>query len=1508
MKGVSFMKKVFLIFIIFIVNVIKPSLYCDEPTGVCGFDTTGQNQSMPLQGPQTVQLVVCFLDFPDGRINGIPPSTTEELNNVQNIDAVSLMGYLSNNGTDFTAIPNKYTYNDMWNYYFSQNTYLGEAHPDWSSHGYWGLPHIPSENPDIAKGWGSVKDYYLETSYGNVNIIPFQTHTTNSGNYNYGIVNNINTNNGNIYIKPIMLNREKGTNGYNIPNDYDTEYGSINQMLFDAKARLIYCHQLPQNNPDYIEFDINNYTGKIIYRFAGTMYHVGGLTDYLFGQNIILREKLVKNTKNDNQDASNCIIDGPWISCHELGHTFGFDHSYIGDYDVMNQGTPMKNCPSHFNILSKLRAGWINPSHIRIVRTAQDILDLPPSEYNGDCALVTIYGSPGFNNNYEHSEYFVFENRRMLTDDQNIKFDKKFVWNPQNIPDPQYYQFNGGCLVTRSDFKIISAYEQTPIEIVGSGHSNHFWGVPVLNNISGYRYMLDIDGRTVSSIPLRTGINVNNIYGDYNGNYLKFSPSWSFGEPPVYDFVLYGQSGLSNPLNLSGNIFIHQIFSNNSISNGITINIAPGTTLDFRNIHDTIATIYQGNLISNGTQNSPITFRGVGYETQDIKYRVRWSGIKIYQDSLYTYTEATSLKNCNFYDADSVCLYIDKNNANSALELQDINFNYPNSGISLNGGKTIFNRVNFNEFSNVNPINLGLLGAWYFKIGDLNIGTNENLICKDLNITTSENAPGRTYNILDIIQSDPNNKINVSGSILLRVPAAFNCDINISNIGQCTIQALNVNSVIDSTVIKFSQNHGITCQGILSISAHANDTLSFRTNGEGKWSGIVTSGSPSINISNARFMDSYSALKINDNRGDCNIQHCRFFRNYSTDLILSNYSFFTDILPLIDANIFEGIPLSGASIICQSGNNVQISSNLFTNIYTVGLFLSGSNSALVKLNTFEATLSSEYSPIGIYSYLSGGNFLCNNITSFSDGILLDNSSPSLYNNKIQYNGYGLYLTNSSNPIMAPSYGQGQTLTDAGFNQIHDNLNSEIFCNNITTALSLPYLYNGSNSIYDNHGGYLIETNYWGGTLDANDNYWAGDPAGRFYPDGSVIYNTYLTDPPSEPTCDPTLMIANNGNIPNEIILLGNANIDYYSGNYNSAINKYHTYINTINTTNKIFLPLSRIFYATSLGHGDFSGLESYYNLITQQYINDTIIHYRTNDLSIGSKVNQPEYEEAISDYTSVINNSTNWYSSHYANIDKANTIILMLDSLLNGYSDRPSGNNHQNHLNLPVSNIQVMLNNLIQSESTVRTNTKNNIADSKDNKANNLRIQKNKENFVLKPQVNVSKISFEDIIKNLNQIKNCLIKNFGSNLNKSSGMATKKELSTQLFHMSVYKMIENALLNYVSFERPLMRVKNEKGKKGNNLIDIPKTYSLAQNYPNPFNPTTKIKFDIPKESKVIITIYDILGKEVTTLVNENKKPGYYEAKFDGSNFASGVYFYRINAGDFNAVKKMVLVK
>ncbi len=92
------------------------------------------------------------------------------------------------------------------------------------------------------------------------------------------------------------------------------------------------------------------------------------------------------------------------------------------------------------------------------------------------------------------------------------------------------------------------------------------------------------------------------------------------------------------------------------------------------------------------------------------------------------------------------------------------------------------------------------------------------------------------------------------------------------------------------------------------------------------------------------------------------------------------------------------------------------------------------------------------------------------------------------------------------------------------------------------------------------------------------------------------------------------------------------------------------------------------------------------------------------------------------------------------------------------------------------------------------------------------------------------------------------------------------------------------------------------------IFSTPTSYSLYQNYPNPFNPVTTIRFQIPSRQKVELTVFDILGREVANLLNEEKLAGVYEVKFNASNLASGVYFYRLKTQDFIESKKLLLLK
>lgn len=120
----------------------------------------------------------------------------------------------------------------------------------------------------------------------------------------------------------------------------------------------------------------------------------------------------------------------------------------------------------------------------------------------------------------------------------------------------------------------------------------------------------------------------------------------------------------------------------------------------------------------------------------------------------------------------------------------------------------------------------------------------------------------------------------------------------------------------------------------------------------------------------------------------------------------------------------------------------------------------------------------------------------------------------------------------------------------------------------------------------------------------------------------------------------------------------------------------------------------------------------------------------------------------------------------------------------------------------------------------------------------------------------------------------------------------------------------NYYISTASFQTGAIFHTNNGGSVGveENPGMIPDKFSLSQNYPNPFNPSTSIRYNIPNRSQIILKVYNSNGKEIAELVNEIKSPGSYEIKFNAANLSSGIYYYKLTAGDFSETKKMILIK
>ena len=128
------------------------------------------------------------------------------------------------------------------------------------------------------------------------------------------------------------------------------------------------------------------------------------------------------------------------------------------------------------------------------------------------------------------------------------------------------------------------------------------------------------------------------------------------------------------------------------------------------------------------------------------------------------------------------------------------------------------------------------------------------------------------------------------------------------------------------------------------------------------------------------------------------------------------------------------------------------------------------------------------------------------------------------------------------------------------------------------------------------------------------------------------------------------------------------------------------------------------------------------------------------------------------------------------------------------------------------------------------------------------------------------------------------------------------------FRTKIVAFADDKLVEVTDINNHIIDSDNNGDTEVENATELPTEFSLSQNYPNPFNPSTVIRYSLFENGFTSLKIYDISGKEVANLVNEMQAPGRYEVKFSGSDFASGVYFYKITAGNFSDVKRMFLIK
>ncbi len=322
--------------------------------------------------------------------------------------------------------------------------------------------------------------------------------------------------------------------------------------------------------------------------------------------------------------------------------------------------------------------------------------------------------------------------------------------------------------------------------------------------------------------------------------------------------------------------------------------------------------------------------------------------------------------------------------------------------------------------------------------------------------------------------------------------------------------------------------------------------------------------------------------------------------------------------------------------------------------------------------------------------------------------------------------------------------------------------------------------------------------------------------------------------------------------------------------------------------------ISLLYFANTKLEDISANMQSLKTFLEQLIINHTqnLTLVRTSNYFIQKcKVHLHQYNSALDGYQDIIAQNPYSYEGLVASWDYASTLLL-------ANAGGALSSNEEDNLNSLVFESQFLVDSLRMKRL--------------------MNIDKyDKKVFTLDDRKTLIK-SVGDVLKDDRQKQIEKVKSLEEELNKSKGNNTSKvkqklEEVKNLNSLIRTKRPKDAEEYKIIINNDIEKLFPKKsGSDSNPQILVPATYAFYQNYPNPFNPTTKIAYDLPRDTKVKLIIYDILGREVKTLVNnEFKTAGRYITEFNGSNLASGVFFARIlvNEGkDFIAVKKMVLLK
>ncbi len=734
-------------------------------------------------------------------------------------------------------------------------------------------------------------------------------------------------------------------------------------------------------------------------------------------------------------------------------------------------------------------------------------------------------------------------------------------------------------------------------------------------------------------------------------------------------------------------------------------------------------------------------------------------------------------------------------------------------------------------------------------------------------------------------------------------PSTFICNGTVFNNGYDI-------KISPNTTIIFSNNAGIEMNGGSFECGEFSDDSQVTFNGTDSSKGIILSNCSSVGIYNTALNDlkndsSETAVFIS-NTYDINMKGCVFDAAANSGGV--NISFTIDPLDSLSLNISECTFLMGSSG-CDA---LSISSN-------------GSPSSAVLLDWCTFTTSNDSSNALRLINVTGGAVKNSTFVNFNTTISALGSAFDLYNNKIlgKTNSTGIFCADQSNINLKPISGNYL----GGYNYIK-NYGTSSSCINVNNSFfDINY---GENDFDLND---LDNSKFLTGTLygdpcdnvDATKNCFHEDSTINVDANHSVTwYNN--SDPVSftftDYSCELTQLEnffvlqyegyndtiyrsgggEGGGFNPNKTLnteentyksLKDTVNINLRKRNYQTVetnaktiLTQYPDSLESIGMVQKLYMASLNL-DSTKIGLTK-TFLE---NLISNNTQNPSLIK-RAFYFIQKCKVKLGQYQSALEGFQYIMTQNPYTYEGLVASWDYAATYLLMGT----GGSNIGDYEQQTEELNTPAD---TLLNRMSRRD----INTNRNSNNSTNEKITKIFYEK------IKSTTKDDRSKQEEKIKTLEKT-----------LESSKSTPEKNEAARELAVMKQIKEAvkikkPNTVMNHIQIMnddiKKVFGVGKQSSKESTNSL-IPQTYQLYQNYPNPFNPTTKIAFDMPKDAKVKLVIYDILGREMKTLVNnEFRSAGKYITEFNGLNMASGIYFARIlvNEGkDFMAVKKMVMLK